>query len=40
MLLYFLGFMASILWVAEVASRHYAMQEDDDVAFDLDSVFL
>jgi len=38
--LYFLGFTASILWVVEVASPLYAMQEDDDVAFHLDSVFL
>jgi hypothetical protein len=32
--------MASILWVVEMASPLYAMQEDDNVAFDLDSVFL
>jgi hypothetical protein len=38
--LYFLGFTASILWVVEVASPLYAMQEHDNVAFDLDSVFL
>ncbi len=40
LLLYFLGFMASILWVVEVASPLYALQEHDNAAFDLDSVFL